>query len=179
MGCINSAPISAGPPQVIGCYFGTEMCGWQKVECDGELDVSNLTNTAAKIQFAFTLVPSTVIPSLSGAPDVEVAFEDPDGAWAATWSSQPGNGTAFVLTKGFGNPNGGASTAGVTTIRLGGAHLVLAPVSLGLRRATVVQAVMNEAPTSAQLNMEAVVTDAAGHHIQYDTGTCHDEPPPT
>jgi hypothetical protein len=179
-GCVNSAPISAGPPQVIGCYFGTAMCGWQKVECDGELDVHNPSAAVAKVQFALTLVSSTASPALAGAPDVEIAFEDPDGTWAATWSAHAASGTAFVVARGYGSPNvGGASPAiGMTTVRLGDARVVLAPVSLAAQQSTVVQAAMNGAPLSAQLNMEAVVTDAAGHQLEYDTGTCHDEPPP-
>jgi hypothetical protein len=179
-GCVNEAPISKPPPPNIGCYFGTAACGWQKVECGGELDVKNPSAATAKVQFVLTLVPSTVIPALAGTPDVEIAFDDPDGTWAATWSAQAGSGTTFIVRKDYGNPNvgGAAPAAGMTTVRLGIARLALAPVSLSALQSTVVQAAMNGAPTSARLSMEAVVTDAAGRHLEYDMGTCQDEPPP-
>ena len=171
-GCVDVEPITS-PPSSIGCYFGTATCGWQKVACDGELDVNNPSAAVAKVQFVLTLLPSTEIPTLAGTPDIEIAFADPDGSWAATWSKQAGSGTAFTVKH-----DSAAPAAGMTTVRLGVGRLVLAPVSLPAQQSRIVQASMNGAPTSAQLSMEAVVTDATGRRLEYDTGTCHDEPLP-
>jgi hypothetical protein len=97
---------SCGPtltePTGIGCYFGTKDCGLRKVECNGELDVANPTATAATVQFTLTVVPSNVIPTLSGPPEVDIAFDDLDGTWATTWSAQPGNGNTFIVDSRWG-----------------------------------------------------------------------------
>ena len=160
--CVNSAPISGPPPQVIGCYVGTVECGWQKMPCNCELDVKNPGASAARVQFALTVAPTSVIPALTGSPDVEIAFADPDGSWAATWSTQAGNGTTFAVT----------TAAGTTTVRLGAASLVLAAVSLSPSQSTVATANINGAPQDTTVELEAVVTDSAGHPLAFDTGTC-------
>ena len=179
-GGVNGCGPTLAEPTGIGCYFSTRDCGLRKVECNGELDVTNPAATAATVEFTLTVVPSNVIPTLSGPPEVDIAFDDPDGTWATTWSAQPGNGNTFVVHTGAGNPNVGgvAPAAGMTTVRMGTGSLKLASVPLVAQQSMVVQAFMTGAVPNAVLDMEAVVTDVTGKDIQYDMGICRDEPGP-
>jgi hypothetical protein len=166
--CVKGPPITSPPPAVVGCYVGTAQCGWQKEECLCELEVTNPAGAPATVQFAFTVVPATVIPSLTGLPDVEISFDDPAGTWAATWSAQAGSGTTFAVTK----------NAGVTTVRLGTASVELATVPLSASQSTVAKSIVTGTPTGTGVNMAAAVTDAAGRSLAFVAGLCVEIPRP-
>jgi hypothetical protein len=166
--CVNTAPVRGPPPQVVGCYVGTQACGWQKVACNCEVEAQNPSAAAAKVQFAFNVMPATVPPMLTGSPDVEIAFADPDGSSSAVWSAQSGSGTRFAVTR----------AAGKTTVRLGASSVLLAPVPLAASQSIAAEAILDGAPSGTSLEMLSAVTDATGHSLAVDTGTCVRIPPP-
>jgi hypothetical protein len=166
--CVKGPPITGPPPQVIGCYVGTPECGWQKEQCLCELDVKNPAAAPATAQFTFTVVPAAVMPAFTGSPDIEISFDDPDGAWAATWSAQAASATTFAVT----------NAAGVTTVRLGAATVQLASVPLSASRSTVATGDMHGTPSGSGLNMAVAVEDAAGHPLASNTGICWEVPHP-
>jgi hypothetical protein len=132
------------------------------LQCACELDVNNPAAAPGTVQFAFTIVPATVIPALTGLPDVEISFDDPNRAWATTWSAQAGSGTTFVVTE----------AAGLTTVRLGAASIELATVSVSASQSTVATAVMHGTPLGSGLNMEASVSDPVSRAPAVVSGLC-------
>src|SRR5579862_2544875 len=56
-----SARIGGAPPSAAGCYEFTPQCGWQKLQCNCELDVPNPVAVPGTVQFSFNVVPATVI----------------------------------------------------------------------------------------------------------------------
>jgi hypothetical protein len=157
-----SARIGGAPPSAAGCYEFTPQCGWEKLQCNCELDVHNPVEVPGTVQFAFNVVPATVIPSLAGVPDVEISFDDPSEAWAATWSAQPGRGTTFAVAK----------AAGVTTVRLGATSIQLAAVSLPALQSTVATGALHGTPQDTALDMKASVSATADSSPAVATGVC-------
>jgi hypothetical protein len=112
-------PPSPTLPSTPGCYTKTD-AGWIQQPCNCEMPLDNITHAAVDVRIALTVDPASVMPSLSGAPAMQVTFEDPDRSWFTTWSAQPNAGTAFAVT----------TAGGSTTVRLGAPRVDLAPVPL-------------------------------------------------
>ena len=112
-------PPSPTLPNTPGCYTKTD-AGWIQQPCNCEMPLDNITHAAVDVRIALTVDPASVTPSLTGAPAMQVTFEDPDGSWFAVWSAQPNAGTAFAVT----------TAGGSTTVRLGAARVDLAAVPL-------------------------------------------------
>src|SRR5579862_205793 len=77
--CLDGVPITdpsdrigGPPPSAAGCYEFTPQCGWEKLQCNCELEVHNPVAVPGTVQFAFNVVPATLIPSLAGFPEVEI-----------------------------------------------------------------------------------------------------------
>jgi hypothetical protein len=132
------------------------------------LDAANPGAAPATIQFTFEMAPATVTPTLTGSLDVEISFDDPDGGWAATWSAQAGSGTSFTVMR----------LAGATKVRLGTTSLQLAAVPLLPSQSTVATGAMAGTPMGTGLNMQATISDAAGHLLAVIGGICTELPRP-
>jgi hypothetical protein len=108
-----------GPPSSFGCaelLNGT----WVELPCNCALWLENSDTLPHLARIGLTFTPPDSTPSLTDAPDVEVAFPDASGDWARLWSNDPGAGTSFTVTQ----------ADGTTTVRLGVAQLGLLPVTL-------------------------------------------------
>lgn len=120
--------------------------------CDFPL--TNATTAGGNLQLTLTVAPSTgTPPSLTGLPDIEMAFDDADQSWFNTWKNQSGNGTKFAVSH--------STTTGKTTVRLGTFSVALDAVTLGAgqtRDATGTTNLPSNAP-SITLQMAASLTE--------------------
>jgi hypothetical protein len=124
--------------------------------------IENPAASVANVQFALTVTPGTVTPSLSGDPEITVAFDDPDASWYAAWATPAGSTTTFAVTK----------AAGTTTVTLAAASVVLPKVPLPASASREVWARVIGGPSSTSLDMEAKVTNAAGATLADARGSC-------
>ncbi|MEI9939460.1 MAG: hypothetical protein WDO69_19750 [Pseudomonadota bacterium] len=107
--------------------------------------------------------PTTDPPSLSGLPDVELEFPDPDASWYDAWINQTDGGTSFTLSH----------YNGVTRMRLGTGKVSLAPVTLpACAQLTASSSVNGAWGTRLQLAMNAIMTDSSGEVVATSTGAC-------
>lgn len=163
-----ACPASAPPvsvtdlPPGVGCYVGSGGV-WVETPCSCQLWLRNPLPSAAKAAVSLVFEPADIVPSLTGSPDVTVAFEDADATRYATWAAQTGNGSTFSV----------AHAGSTTTVRLGAGSLTLSAVSL--------PACAKEMPTASvtgpwgsrlTLEMGAVLTDGTGTTVATSTGEC-------
>jgi hypothetical protein len=116
--CNAPPPPSPTLPNQPGCYENPGS-GWIAVPCSCDLWLVNTRFDAITATIELTMKPPDV-PTLTGPVGAEVAFDDPEASWYATWSKQAGNGTAFVVT----------SAGGTTTVKMGTSGVTLAPVPI-------------------------------------------------
>jgi hypothetical protein len=165
-GGMCNAPLPPTPtvPDQPGCYFNMGS-GWVAVPCDCDLWMANTTSAPIAAGIQLTVTPPDQVPTLTGALDVEVAFDDPDASWYATWTKQVGSGQAFTVT----------SAGGVTTVRMGESVVALAPVSIAACTTRKATAQVYGGSYSAVLSMQAVLDNAIASATT--EGTCLAPPP--
>jgi hypothetical protein len=161
--CPPPPPPSPTLPATVGCYTETT-AGWVASPCQCELWLQNTTPAPANATITLT-VTAPPLPELMGA-DVEVAFDDPDGSWYATWAQEAGNGVAFALT----------SAGGKTTVRLGTSTVTLSPVPLAACETRKALAYISSVDTTTVLKMHATLGDNAV--FATTDGTCVNPPHP-
>jgi hypothetical protein len=113
--CPPPPPPSATPP--LGCAEGSGN-GWVSVPCICDLWIQNTETTAGTATISLTLSQNVSPPTLDGMFYVEVAFDDADESWYATWAAQPEDGSVYSV----------AAAGGTTTLRMGANSVSLAPV---------------------------------------------------
>lgn len=151
----------AGAPGAVGCY-AHESGGWRQVACNCELDVVNPLTAASMVNVTLSL-DGGATPSLTGTPDVEVAFDDPDSSWFSMWSGQANKTGSFAVS------HDGTST----TVRLGTSRVVLDAVPLaGCDRR---QGKAKNSGTGQTFTLQATFVDSA---LAATTNTCTDLPHP-
>jgi len=151
-------------------------CMLAAVTADGEPGPADTTNPVASyqvgqrnLQFSNCVLPLTnatvsdglvtltltavgAVPSLTGANDLAVTFDDPAQAWYAIWL--PGAGSGYALSQ----------AAGQTTVRLGQVSVTLAPVPLAAGQSVNATAVVslgtNQPTTTFQIG--ATLADSMG-----------------
>ncbi len=122
--------------------------GWVPVPCLCELWLENTTFAPINASIQLTVAPPEQVPTLTQTLDVEVAFDDPDASWYATWTNQAGNGQAFAVT----------NDGGMTTVRMGEGSVALVPVPVAACKTRKALAhVYPWSNDSAKLNMHAVL----------------------
>lgn len=163
-GCAPPPPPSPTMPTEGGCFVN-EGSGWVAVPCSCELWLDNTEAAPITVGMQLVVAPPDQVPDLDGPLDVEIAFDDPDATWHATWSRQPGNGETFAVTH----------QAGKTTVRMGEAEVELAPVSLTACevRKGVAQVLPGD-NSAAKLNMHAILDDGTAS-VAVD-GLCNNPP---
>jgi hypothetical protein len=161
--CPPPPPPSSSLPMTVGCYEDTT-AGWVAIPCLCELWFQNTKPDPASATITLT-VTAPPLPNLTDV-DVEVAFEDPDGSWFATWSQEAGNGVAFALTNGGGK----------TTVRLGTSTVTLSPVPLAACETRKALAYISSVDTTTVLKMHATLED--GSVFATADGTCENPPHP-
>jgi hypothetical protein len=161
--CSPPPPPSSSLPTTPGCFEGTT-AGWVAIPCLCELWLQN--TKAGPASATITLdVTAPPLPALTGV-EVDVAFDDPDGSWLATWADEAGNGVAFALTSGGGK----------TTVRLGTSTVTLAPVPLAACETRKALAYISSVDTTTVLKMHATLDD--GSVFATTDGTCANPPHP-
>jgi hypothetical protein len=163
--CEPPPPPSPTVPDGGGCYVNDMGTGWVAIPCGCELWLENTSPTPVTADVQLAVTPPDQVPSLTGALDVEIAFEDPDASWYATWTQQPGSGEAFVVS----------NEGGKTNVRMGQSSVALAPVPLAAcetRKAAAV--VVPGSNFTASLSMHAVLDGAV---TTTTDGTCSNPPP--
>jgi hypothetical protein len=163
--CEPPPPPSPTVPDDAGCYVNENGTGWVAIPCGCELWLQNTSPAPVTADVELIVTPQDQVPSLGGTLDVEIAFEDPDASWYATWSQQSGNGDAFVVS----------NEDGKTTVRMGQNSVLLAPVPLAACETRKAAAVV--APGSnfaATLSMHGAVDGAVSTTTD---ATCSNPPP--
>ena len=158
-------PPSPTPPSTPGCYTKTN-AGWIEQPCNCEMPLYNITHSTVDVRIALTVSPTGVAPSLTGAPAMQVGFEDPDASWFAVWSAQAGAGTAFLVT----------TAGGSTTVRLGAAEVDLAAVPLAACQSRMGTGDVGTT-SNVILDMEASFT-SGGAVVGSGAGACQYFTPP-
>jgi hypothetical protein len=165
--CNTPPPPSPTLPDQPGCYVNTMGSGWVLIPCLCDLWLANTTPAPITAGIQLIVTPPEQIPTLTGPLDVEVAFDDPDASWFATWTKQPGNGEVFTVT----------SQGGTTTVRMGEGGFALAPVPIAACTTRKAVALVLGS-TSATLTMKAILADGNGSAIATTDGTCSSPPLP-
>jgi hypothetical protein len=113
------------------------------------------------------------VPSLAaGGLDASVTFDDPSGTWAAVWNAQTGAGTAFSIS------TSGTGATETTSVRLGQLSVALDAVPIGAGTSHTATASLSGLTATADLNLQAVLTDATtGAMLVTNGGTCEENPP--
>ena len=162
--CNAPAPPSPTVPDQPGCYFNNMGSGWVAIPCDCNLWMANTTPAPITAGIQLTVTPPDQVPTLTGALDVEVAFDDPDASWYATWTKQAGSGDAFAVT----------NEGGTTTVRMGKSGVALAPVPVPACKTRKAIAHVYGG-SSAVLSIQAVLeNEIASVTVE---GTCFNPPP--
>ncbi len=161
--CNAPAPPSPTLPDQPGCYVNMGS-GWLSIPCLCDLWLANTTPAPITVGIQLSVTPPEQVPTLTGALDVEIAFDDPDASLYATWTKQGGNGESFAVT----------SEGGTTTVRMGAASVALAPVPVAACKTRTATARVSGSYT-AVLSMEAVLD--SGIAFATTEGTCLGPPP--
>ena len=159
--CKPPPPPSPTLPQQLGCYVDMGS-GWVAVPCLCDLWLDNTTPGPATAGIELTVTPPDEVPTPPGAPGVDVAFDDPDASWYATWQQQAANGGAFTVT----------SDGGTTTVTMAESDVALGPVPLA---ACETRKAIAQVPGPAVLSMHAVLADGTVF-ATVDAG-CSNQPP--
>jgi hypothetical protein len=136
--------------------------------------LTNGAASAATVSLTLTVAPTTgPAPSLTGNPDVEVAFDDADSSWYSVWSTQTGAGTAFVVTH----------SGSTTHVRLGNYSVAMNAVPLAAgqtRNATGTTVLSMGYPTALTLQIGATMSGTANGvpFTVMNGGSCVTQPPP-
>ncbi len=131
--------------------------------CGCELWLRSRAATPLQASIALVYTPAANPPSLTGAPDVELEFPDPDASWYAVWANQIGVGTRFTLTH----------DSDVTHVRLGVDQLTLDPVTLpACARLSATSTLSGPWGTLLDLTMNATFTDSSGSPVFASMGEC-------
>ena len=127
--------------------------------------LTNGTTSPGNVQITLTVTPtSDTPPSLTGFPDVEMAFDDPGSSWFNVWSTQAGNGTTFVVTHDSGTNS--------TTVRLGTFSVALNPVPLAAGASRNATGNINPTVGTLTLQLGATLTDLNGNVLVTNCGSC-------
>jgi hypothetical protein len=161
--CDPPPPPSPTLPDQEGCYVN-DGSGWVAVPCLCNLWLENTTPGPATASIELTVTPPEQVPTLIGALDIEIAFDDPDASWYAIWTNQAGSGDDFTVT----------SEGGTTTVRMGESGVALGPVPLAACETRKAIAHVSGS-YSAMLSMHAVLDD--GTVFATTDGSCSDIPP--
>lgn len=117
----RACPAAPPPSSVPAGCSENKGSGWVSVPCTCDLWLENSTPVPVTAGLQLTVVaPPDQGPSPSGAHVGEVAFDDPDASWFATWSKQPGNGDAFTVRR----------EGGTTVVSVGEGVVAMVPVPL-------------------------------------------------
>lgn len=155
--------VVGGPPASFACASAKADGTWVEVPCACELWLRSPLASPVQSTISLEYLPTANPPSLSGSPDVELKFPDPDASWYGVWLNQTDYGTKFTL----GHENG------VTTMRLGASKISLAPVTLpACVQLTANSSVNGPWGTRLQLAMNAAMTDRNGDIVTTSTGAC-------
>lgn len=163
--CIPPPPPSPTMPDQPGCYENDMGSGWFSVPCLCDLWLTNTMPAPITAGIQLLVTPPEQVPTLNGPLDVEVAFDDPDASWYATWTKQAGNGAAFTVT----------NEGGTTTVRMGEGSVVLASVPLTACETRKAIAHVSPGSNAAKLSMHAVLGN--GSAFATTDGTCMNPPP--
>jgi hypothetical protein len=134
-----------------------------EVPCGCELWLRSSLASPLQTRISLEYKPTTEPPSLSGSPDVELKFPDPDASWYDAWLNQADAGTSFTLSH----------ERGVTSVRLGAGEVSLAPVTLpACAQLTATSSVNGPWGTRLQLSMKATLIDSSGQVVATSSGAC-------
>jgi hypothetical protein len=134
------------------------------------LENTNATVATATVSLALSKTDSP--PPLTGMFYVDIAFEDPNESWYATWVAEPGAGSDYAVT----------ATGGTTTVRMGANSVSLAPVPLApceTRKAAASVRLTNVFPSpnyDATLDMSGSLA-VDGSVFATPGSTCNNPPP--
>ncbi|MDB4988055.1 MAG: hypothetical protein JWN04_3233 [Myxococcaceae bacterium] len=131
--------------------------------------LTNATTTNGQVTLKLTVSPSASKASLTGTPDVEVTFDDPDSSWFSVWHDDPAINQAYRLTH--------AGTT--TTLRLGRNGVTLRAVPLAAGASRNAKAVINLATGDQKttLALQATLNDGT-RDVVTNGGSCQALPPP-
>lgn len=162
--CNAPPPPTPTMPNQPGRYFNDNGIGWVAIPCSCDLWMANTLPTPITATIQLTVTPPDQTPTLDGPLDVEIAFDDPDASWYATWAKQTGNGASFTVTH----------EASTTTVRMGQSTLALLPAPVAActtRKATA----HVFGSSSATLSMHAALE--SGLPFPTTDATCLNPPP--
>lgn len=128
-----------------------------------EYPLTNATTSSGNAQLTLSVTPiSGTIPSLTSAPDVEVAFDDGDSSWFNVWNAQSGNGSSFSVKH----------SGSTTTVRLGAYSVALNPVPLAAGQSRNATGTINPGSGTLTLQIAATLTDSANNVLVTNGGSC-------
>jgi hypothetical protein len=129
-----------------------------------EYPLTNATSSNGNVQITLSITPTTgTAPSLTGPPDIEVAFDDADSSWFNVWSTQTGAGTTFAVTH----------AGSTTTVRLGAFSVALNAVPLAAGQSRNATGTFNlPSGTSVTLQIAATLTGSGGTVLVSNGGSC-------
>jgi hypothetical protein len=133
-----------------------------------EIPLTNATTSNGNV--TLTLTSNGAIPSLTGQNNLSVTFDDPNGAWAAVWSTGTGSGSAYQVT----------SAGGQTTVRLGQTSVALPAVPLAAGQSVTGTAAVTLGPEQPETSFEvgATLIDSSGNPLVGNGVSCVGMAPP-
>jgi hypothetical protein len=146
-----------GPPPSTTDAPGSNQVAQRNIQFVGPCvyPLTNGTSSNGTAQITLSVTPNTgTTPSLTGLPDIEVAFDDSDSSWFNVWNAQTGNGTTFRVT------HGGTTT----TVRLGAFSVALnsVPMAAGQTRTATGTFDLPSGSSPVTLQIQASLTETGG-----------------